>query len=285
MPGGLESRKVLGWCRGVAWALCSKMSSARAAASADFWSRLPLGVGVEILRQDASGLAAMAKPAGVLSHPNVVAENPRALLTVDYNIEGEHWHWVDAEAGGVERRLWLLNRLDSATSGVILVAADEELAIAVRRLFRQKHIAKVYQGLVFGTPPLRREIWQDRLSTARRGGRVRTDRGGNVPASAVMTLVRQARDVSVGLSLLQLEPRTGRSHQLRVQCAERHLPIVGDANYGDFRLNKEFAKRTGEKRLFLHSLSTTFDYTWKGRTQTFSATAPWPAEFGLALRG
>lgn len=250
---------------------------------AAFWSSLPLGSGVTVLRHDASGLAALSKPAGVLSHPNQTSEQPRALLTCDYTIDGEHYAWSPGEGTEPPRKLWLLNRLDSATSGVILVAADEALAKSIRLLFRQKHVHKVYQALVFGTPPQRREVWQDRLSTERRGGRVRTDRGGNVPASSVMTLVRQSRQASTGLTLIQLEPRTGRSHQLRVQCAERHLPIVGDANYGDFKLNKAYAKATGEKRLFLHSLSTDFHYTWAGKSHEFAATSPLPSEFTQAL--
>ena len=69
------------------------------------------------------------------------------------------------------------------------------------------------------------------------------------------------------------------SHQLRVQCAKRGLPIVGDQTYGDFGRNREFAKRTGAKRLFLHSTETAFDYDFRGRRQTFSAAAPLPAEF------
>jgi 23S rRNA-/tRNA-specific pseudouridylate synthase len=81
------------------------------------------------------------------------------------------------------------------------------------------------------------------------------------------------------LALIQLEPRTGRSHQLRVQCARRNLPIVGDQTYGDFSRNRTFAKSTGSKRLFLHSMTTGFDYEYRGTRQTFSATAPLPEEF------
>jgi 23S rRNA-/tRNA-specific pseudouridylate synthase len=68
-----------------------------------------------------------------------------------------------------------------------------------------------------------------------------------------------------------------------VQCAKRHLPIVGDQTYGDFRRNREFAKASGEKRLFLHSLETAFTYAWAGRTHAFAAHAALPAEFGGAL--
>jgi 23S rRNA-/tRNA-specific pseudouridylate synthase len=81
------------------------------------------------------------------------------------------------------------------------------------------------------------------------------------------------------MALIELVPRTGRSHQLRVQCAHRHLPIVGDATYGNFTANRALAKATGVKRLCLHSHSTRFDYEHAGRVVKFSATAPTPAEF------
>ena len=81
------------------------------------------------------------------------------------------------------------------------------------------------------------------------------------------------------LALLRLEPKTGRSHQLRVQCARRLLPIVGDQTYGDFRRNRGFAKTAGTKRMFLHSFATSFDYAFRGQQLRFAATAPLPDEF------
>ena len=96
------------------------------AAPADFWDTLPLGRGVESIVRDANGLAAFAKPAGVLSHPNETADQPRSLLTSRYDREGEYFEWNPP--GGGTRRLWLLNRLDAATSGVIMTASSEALA-------------------------------------------------------------------------------------------------------------------------------------------------------------
>jgi 23S rRNA-/tRNA-specific pseudouridylate synthase len=87
------------------------------------------------------------------------------------------------------------------------------------------------------------------------------------------------------LALVRLEPRTGRSHQLRVQCAKRGLPIVGDQTYGEFRANREFARQTGWKRLFLHSLEAKFSYEFGGRTFEFAATAGLPDEFRAVLDG
>jgi 23S rRNA-/tRNA-specific pseudouridylate synthase len=98
-----------------------------------------------------------------------------------------------------------------------------------------------------------------------------------------MRLLRR-RTAPPPITLLKLEPRTGRSHQLRVQCALRRLPIVGDATYGDFARNREFAKATGLKRLFLHSVEASFDYEFGGRAFHFAARAPLPAEFETVLR-
>ncbi|MFT3869954.1 MAG: RNA pseudouridine synthase [Nibricoccus sp.] len=247
-------------------------------ASADnFWSTLPLGRDVALVKHDVNGLAAFNKPAGKLSQPNSARDEERALLTAHYDANGEFYFWP-ASAERSAGRLWLLNRLDSATSGLILVASTEKLANEIRALFQKRAVKKVYNALVFGQPHIAREIWRDRLAVEKRAGQIRTTTGGNIPSEAHMRVLRQ-RKVGTPLALIELEPKTGRSHQLRVQCAHRHLPIVGDATYGDFRANREFAKATGEKRLFLHSLTTTFEYTFGGKTNSFSATAPLPDEF------
>jgi tRNA pseudouridine65 synthase len=245
----------------------------------DFWADLPLGRGVSLLARDDNGLAALDKPAGVLSHPNSAGDEPRSLLTAAYSLAGECYHWDAASVPfGTPRRLWLLNRLDSATSGVILVAADAALAAAVRDQFRRKNIHKIYQALVFGRPRAQDEIWRDRLAVQKQDGRIRTARG-HLQAESGMRVVRSGHD----LTLLWLEPRTGRSHQLRVQCARRGLPIVGDQTYGDFRRNRQFAARAGTRRLFLHSLETGFEYEFKGTGHAFEARAPLPPEFEIFL--
>jgi tRNA pseudouridine65 synthase len=247
-----------------------------------FWAGLPLGRGVVLLVHDRNGVAALAKPAGVLSHPNAGGDEPRSLLTVRYTFEGEFYQWV-TEKGAPPVRLWLLNRLDSATSGVVLAAADEALAREIRAQFKRKQVRKVYQALVFGAPRQSAELWQDKLAVVKKGGLVRATPGaGRMPAESKMSVVRAGRG-EPRVTLLRLEPHTGRSHQLRVQCAKRGLPIVGDQTYGNFPRNRAFAKAHGTKRLFLHSLETSFDYEWQGRRHTFAAAAPVPEEFTALL--
>ena len=242
----------------------------------DFWSTLPLRAGVRLLARDANGLAAFDKPAGVLSHPNDSPDEPRSLLTCRYDKATQCFLWKNAE--GAERKLWLLNRLDSATSGVILTATNLPLATVIREHFAQKQVRKAYNALVFGHPHTKKEMWRDLLAINKKSGLIRAATVGNIPSETQFEVIKhEQRNFST--TLIRLEPRTGRSHQLRVQCAKRHLPIIGDQTYGDFALNREFAKAVKSKRLFLHSLETAFTYEFGGKSFAFKASAPLPPEF------
>ncbi len=241
-----------------------------------FWADIPFGAGVRRVALDANGLTALDKPEGVLSHPNSPRDEGRSLLRARYDAEEECFEWT---AAGGSRRLWLINRLDSATSGLILAATTGNLAREVRAQFQRRQIRKTYHALVFGKPRQAAETWKDVLDVKKQGNRIRTAAGsGNLPAECRMALVR-AGSGPVSLSLIRLEPQTGRSHQLRVQCAKRGLPIVGDRTYGNFAANREFARAGGIKRMFLHSLAVAFEYGFAGAKHQFSAVAPQPPEF------
>ncbi|MFA5265422.1 MAG: RNA pseudouridine synthase [Opitutaceae bacterium] len=245
---------------------------------------LPLGNGVAILESLPCGLVAFSKPAGILSHPNELGDEARSLLSAPYSLADECYQWKQGPEDSSEtRRLWLLNRLDSATSGVILAAGDAVLASGIRAQFKKKRIRKVYCALVFGAPSVPVQVWRDRLSIDKRGGQIRTRGEGNIPCESAMQLVRCRRGQPL-ISLIRLEPRTGRSHQLRVQCALHGLPIVGDATYGDFSANRRFTQLTGHKRLFLHSLETSFSFEFQGREIEFHAKAPLPEEFASVMK-
>lgn len=248
-----------------------------------FAAHAPLHAGVTVISESPTGLVAVAKPAGLLSHPNAPGDEPRSLLTCRYAMDAECYEWPQPEGEGGTGQAWLLNRLDSATSGVMLLARSAELAQHIRQQFKQRQVQKIYAALVFGRPGSLRADWRDRLSTAKKGGRLRTSARGHVPAETTLQQVKSVTGNFGTLTLVQLEPKTGRSHQLRVQCAHRGLPIVGDATYGDFRRNRGFAKQGGSPRLFLHSFRTAFTYDWAGRSHRFLAEAPLPDEFNVAL--
>ncbi len=236
------------------------------------WKSLHLGKNVELISSDANGLAAFNKPAGILSHPNRSGEESRSLLNAPYVLESEFFQVV----GG--RRIWLLNRLDSATSGVILLTSSEVLAKTIKEQFKKKSIFKRYVALVFGKPQKPSDIWRDRLAIQKKAGQIRTSTG-HIPSESGMLLLKTWTTALGPVSLIRLDPKTGRSHQLRVQCSTRHLPIVGDQTYGDFTKNRAFLKNTGNKRLFLHSEETKFTYDYAGKAYPFQAHAPLPEDF------
>jgi 23S rRNA-/tRNA-specific pseudouridylate synthase len=237
------------------------------------------GPGVTVLATHRAGLVAVNKPAGVLSHPNEPADLPRSLIQAPYDL--------DAERYDATPRLWLLHRLDGPTSGVLLLATDEALAESVRNAFAGKDVHKTYRALVFGNPFARSDTWTDRLAVERGRGAVRTrvvqGRPAQAPAAAVTDVRMLAkRETEHGwITHLELRPRTGRTHQLRVQCQKHNLPIIGDQTYGDFKRNRTFAKTTEEKRLFLHALSVTLKLGTGPKAIQFSAEAPLPTPFRL----
>jgi 23S rRNA-/tRNA-specific pseudouridylate synthase len=247
---------------------------------------------VEILRTHPCGLAALYKPPDILAHPNRAADRARALLTAAFDADDESFSWTDA-ATGATHRVWLLHRLDAATSGVVLVAARADTAAAVRDAFAQRRVQKRYLAVVLGHPRERRAVWRDQMQVRKgdradpgqgRGARAQTAiRGGGMTAEAEMRVMRLIPGPPA-LAVIELEPHTGRTHQLRHQCAKRRLPILGDQTYGNFRLNRELARRLGTDRLFLHAQAASLDVTIGRSRVRFTAESAAPAEFTALLR-
>ena len=238
---------------------------------------IPLHSSCRVLRSHPCGLYAVEKAAGVLSHPNKDGERNKALVDLPYDMDKEVFT-------GDGRNWFLLNRLDGPTSGLILLADNAETAHALRHAFEKHLVEKTYHALVKGIPGRRQERWRDCLATRKNKGALRTQVSrGPVNAETVMQL-KERSGGPPARSLLSLQPLSGKTHQLRVQCAHRHLPIVGDATYGDFRFNREFQKRNGERRLFLHSAKISLEVTVSGKKVQFSAESPLPEAFTVALR-
>lgn len=262
-------------------------AGARTAAEID-WASAPFGPGVAVVRIHACGLVALAKPPGILTHPNRAADRRRSLLTAPFDAGEECFQWSDDTAGGT-RRVWLLHRLDGATSGVVLVATTAAAAQAVREAFAARRVRKQYLAVVLGHPRERRAVWRDLITvrrddTAGGGARATRARGGaGLEAETAMRVLRLIPGPPA-LATLELEPHTGRTHQLRHQCARRRLPILGDRTYGDFRRNRELARKLGTDRLLLHARSVELRVAVAGTPVHFSAEVPPPPEFNSFLR-
>lgn len=238
---------------------------------------IPLHPDCRVLKVDPSGLIAVEKGTGVLSHPNQRGDEGKSLLRGSYEIghevyscEGKNWY--------------LLNRLDAPTSGVILLADNPELAQKVKEAFARHSVSKIYLALVRGLPPRKEDSWRDCLKVIRQRGSLRTVVTlGRANAFCDMKLLERGAGPPAR-ALVSLYPKTGRTHQLRVQCASRHLAIIGDSTYGDYRFNREFKKKTQLERLYLHSWKTSLQIEYAGRELKFSAESPTPESFAIALR-
>lgn len=208
----------------------------------------PLGPGVELIEAGPAGLYALNKPSGIRSQPKEGGKDPQALLTCSYSLKDEAYHVPPDKGGG---KVWLLHRLDAGTSGVILVADQETTAAEVKQAFAEHRVKKTYVALVFGWPKENEAVWRDRIEVKKERRQVRGKAGAGIWAEATMRVREKFQGKLGPMALLELQPKTGRTHQLRIQCANRGVPIVGDRTYGDFQKNRVLKTDV----LFLHSES------------------------------
>ena len=258
----------------------------KSAAGTPLLDALPLNAGVRVLAADPRGIFALEKPAGTMTHPNApgVAAAKRAMLVADYSLKQECYCVRDA--AGAARKIFVLNRLDSPTSGVVLCAWDEAVARLARAAFAGTGVRKTYFALVRGNAPAAAR-WENFLLRESRGGelRVRVAPHGKIRGSQfAATAVEKIRG-NAAFALVKLSPETGRTHQLRVQCAARGMPIVGDRAYGDAAADKRDADRLADARgrLFLHAAETEIALPLRGGTLRFRASSPLPPLFDDTL--
>ena len=236
-------------------------------------SALPVHQSVSILNHNKHGIVALEKPDGVLSHPNSRNEKKPALLNAQYDFDREYYFWKDAQ--GNEQKAWLLNRLDSPTSGVILIGLNQMIKDAVRLAFENQTTKKIYYAIVKGCPRLALGEWNQKLKQSNYTSKY------NASTKLAQTLYKvvSTSNKDPKMSCLSLEPITGRMHQLRIHCSHNRLPIIGDQTYGDFRFNRQIKQSFGVNRLCLHSLSTTVSYQLNGRQHKFQAQSELPEIF------
>ena len=242
--------------------------------------QLPLNRGVHLLSHNEDGLVALEKPAGALSHPNAKAENRRSLLLADYDQREECYQWIDG--AGKTRRAWLINRLDSPTSGVILLGLNQGISQTIKKEFATHRVSKIYYALVRGVPRTSAGAWTDNLKKDVRQGNRLIRQGKIVPVKARYQTIKSPTG-GFPITLMKLMPVTGRTHQLRIQCKKHNLPILGDRTYGSFSFNKEVAMRTEIRRMLLHSAETIVNYCFEGRVCQFTAKSDLPEDFQTVL--
>lgn len=169
--------------------------------------------------------------------------------------------------------LELVHRLDRETSGLLMVAKKRVALTKLQDLFRYGGISKRYLALVKGrwmNPTQHVRLSLHKYLTADGERRVSVSPEGKEAHSIVRLVARWQN-----YSLVEVELKTGRTHQIRVHLSHLGFPLLGDDKYGDFDLNKDLQKQ-GLKRMFLHAVKLSFNHPVSG--ESIDLEAPLPPE-------
>lgn len=214
-----------------------------------------------VLYEDAA-VCVVDKPAGILTHPT--AKTTRGTL-VNFLL-----HATTLSSIGLPARPGVVHRLDRDTSGVIVFARTDEVHRDLAEQFKNRTVTKRYHAVVRGAFPEKEQRLECTISPAR-GNPTKMEvaflRGKKAITSA--RLLRRCGTVS----LVEVTPLTGRTHQVRVTLAHMGFPVIGDLLYGG---RSQLISRTA-----LHARKIGFFHPATGERIVF--TAPLPADMRRAM--
>ena len=218
-----------------------------------------------VLHEDNHSLA-VSKPAGILTAGDRTGD--QTLLGLARRYIKEKYH----KQGKVF--LGVVHRLDRPVSGVVLFARTSKAARRLSEQFRTGSVTKRYLAWVQGIPSQDSGMLVDFLLKNKISNIVHVVAEGTGAAQRAVLKFR-VLERAAGVSLLEIHPQTGRSHQIRVQLATRALPILGDVKYG--------GPRIGTGQIALHAAELTFEHPVNH--QTLSVRASVPTAWRQMLRG
>ena len=237
-------------------------------------SFLPENIPIEVVYEDAD-LIVVNKPAGIVVHPGAGAKTGTLANALAFHFQNL------STAGGVARP-GIVHRLDKDTSGLLLVAKTEQAHENLADQFRAREVFKSYVALVHGQVERNRgEIAEPIARDPRHRTRMAIVRGGRSALS-----IYRARERFNRFTLIDVELKTGRTHQIRVHLAWIKHPVVGDETYGsgrdntvaDPKIRSQIAKLG---RQFLHAEKLGF--THPTSAERLNLTSPLPTELQKLL--
>ncbi|MBW8191748.1 tRNA pseudouridine(65) synthase TruC [Neiella marina] len=234
-------------------------------------------------------LAVIDKPSGLLVHRTALARK-------------EKWFAMQLLRDQLGCHVYPVHRLDRPTSGLLVFALSADVARQMSELIQAKQMHKQYlalcRGWLFGHGtidyPLKEELDKTTDSKAQ------LDKAAQAAVTHYQAIAHLELPYAAGryqssrFTWLQLEPETGRKHQLRRHLAHLRHPIIGDTTHGDGRQNRAFAEHSGCHRLMLHAKSLTFEHPISGKLleliaplppewQRLQASLNWPSQINHAI--
>jgi 23S rRNA pseudouridine1911/1915/1917 synthase len=176
-------------------------------------------------------------------------------------------HAPELEGIGGEHRPGVVHRLDKDTSGLILLAKNDQTHHRLQDQFRLRQVKKVYLALVDGLPPTptgRVEAAIGRDPSHRKKMAIVSEEKGRAAATEYFTV-----ETFPHHTLLEAHPLTGRTHQIRLHLAFLECPIVADTLYGH-----RHSSVPGLERHFLHAARLTILLPGEKQPRTFEAPLP-----------
>jgi len=231
----------------------------------------PEDVPLSILYED-EFLVAVDKPAGMITHPGKAHYRGTLAGALQFHFDAL------SDLGGALRP-GIVHRLDRDTSGVLIVAKNNQVHHRLSRQFERRQVTKEYRALVWGAVQRDRDEMVTHVRVNPRDRRKMTvcEAGGNAREAVTFYEVLER---FAGACYLRLLPRTGRTHQLRVHLQHLGHPILADPLYGGRRVTGQGAAPPIE-RLALHAHKLAFAHPVGG--QRLELVAPLPADIENAL--
>jgi 23S rRNA pseudouridine1911/1915/1917 synthase len=223
----------------------------------------PEDLGVNVVFEDKEVIV-VNKPSGMLVHPTHRDKNGTLLNALSFYLNARN---ETSNAPTRFLRPGLVHRLDKHTSGLMVVAKTSSAHRVLSDHFKRKLVRKRYYALVEGVITEPKGVICERIGRFAEQKRWGVKPDGKYSESRFWTTERFA-----DTTLLELEPVTGRTNQLRIHCATSGHPIVGDTMRG----GRPF------ERLCLHASKLSFNHPRSGEAMHFEL--PIPAEFNLSER-
>ncbi|MDE3034365.1 MAG: RluA family pseudouridine synthase [Nitrospirota bacterium] len=226
----------------------------------------PEAIPLEILYED-EALVVLNKPVGLVVHPapgHWSGTLVNALLH-HFGTAGSSLSTV----GGKERP-GLVHRLDKETSGVMVVAKTDQAHRSLAGQFKHHSITRAYEALAWGAIKKQEGVIELAIGRDTKERKKFSTRTGNPKASATAYLVLHR--LGKLATRVELRPRTGRTHQIRVHLTALGHPVLGDPTYGGRKVKELGAVNI--PRVMLHARTLGFTHPVTGEYREFSAPAP-----------
>jgi len=174
--------------------------------------------------------------------------------------------WVEKYYPNKLPRKGIVHRLDKGTSGILVVAKSAEALVDLKKQFKQREVVKHYLALAGGDLPADGQINMPINRSRYSFGKFKVDEEGKGAVTEFKLIKKIKREGRV-FSLIDINLKTGRTHQIRVHLSYLGWPLLGDKIYGGWEVN-------GLNRPFLHAYELKIKQPKTGELMTFNADLP-----------